>query len=952
MMLVAGLDFKGNATSIQRVLAADYTNHPDWRHVAEQTSYDGIQAAAAEVLDLTEVFTASATYDALNRPTSVQLPDGTNIDPTYDEANVLSSLRAQIRGHGAVIEFLTHQEHNAIGQRESAQFGNDVFTRYFYDPNSFRLSRLLTYRGTPDPGNRLQDLNYTFDPMGNVTQVNDDAQQTLFFANAVVKPENRFTYDAVYQLVRATGREHAALTNDQVGSSEDLPFVPQLPHVNDSNAVRNYTEQYEYDIHGNLKSVNHRLQGGAGWTRLYRYAYEDDPANRTNRLIASSAPGDAENGPLGATYSYDAYGAMSRMPHLASIEWNAFEQMRNVDLGGGGVVRHVYGIGGQRIRKILERPDGFNLEWIFLGAVRIFRRRRRTTREIRLERWTVHISDDTDRIAQVDTKTIDVEDADPDNAIDVPLVRYQFTNHLSSCVLETNEVGQPVSYEEYHPFGTTSYRSSRQGYNVSLKCYRFGGKERDDETGLHYFGARYYAAWLGRWTSADPAGLSAGFNLYRYCHNSPVSRTDPSGLDDVHHPVSVGRNHPANAFRDPSRQAEAKAFLEGVYQAELGDENHKFVIDQMHFVKADRSWFIDKWHLEPTQGSPATGDGGGGGGDAAGGAASGEGAGTGSAGSGDGPAATEPPEASGTTTAPPSSGSGTSEAGDGGSTPARPDAATHAGPGVEKAIWGQNFRDRGFTLEHLYNNDVPNAIRATGDNRPLYDVETNTRVKQIKSSNGGAGTLEAHASKATRDAGKAIRSNPTGTMSGKQPQAVVITPTDAPPTAGRDIRRGFDNIRRPVPNSVPPEHVRGLPGAAGTVGRGLTFGGAGLSAIALGMDLARGDYPMAVGDAFSTAGGALEVTAILSPGAAVAGVTAMTAGLVLGGVGIAITSGISGVRAYQRGDIAGVAAGAVGVLAGLAIVAGILFGAPLLLIGGLIAALGVGLFHLGRWLFG
>lgn len=953
MMLVAALDFKGNATSIQRVLAADYANPLDWRHVAEQTSYDDIQAAAAAVLDLTEVFPASATYDALDRPTSVQLPDGTHLVPAYDEANMLSSLRAQIRGRGAVIEFLKGQQHNARGQRESVQFGNDVFTRYFYDPNSFRLSRLLTYRGTPDAGNRLQDLNYTFDPVGNVTQVNDDAQQTLFFANAVVKPENRFAYDAVYQLVRATGREHAALTNDQVGSSEDLAFVPQLPHVNDLNAVRNYTEEYEYDILGNLKSVKHRFQaragGGAGWTRLYRYAYEEDPANRTNRLIASSAPGDAEGGPLGATYSYDAYGAMTRMPHLASIEWNAFEQMGKVDLGGGGVVRHVYGVGGQRIRKILERPDGVNLEWIFLGAVIIFRRRRRTTREIRLERWTVHISDDTDRIAQVDTKTIDADNSDPDNAIDVPLVRYQFSNHLNSSTLETNEVGQAVSYEEYHPFGTTSYRSSRPGYNVSLKCYRFGGKERDDETGLYYFGARYYAAWLGRWTSADPAGLSAGHNLYRYCHNSPVSRTDPSGMDDVGD-VYVSPDNPANRLKDPSKKAEAKAYLESVYTSRLKDQSQQFVIDQMHFVKAGRYWQLDKTHLEARQDSSGTGEGEGGSG--GGNAASGDGAGAGSGGSGDGdgPAATEPPAASETTTAPPSSGSGTSDGG--GGTAARPDAATQAGPAVEKAIWGRSFRDRGFTLEHLYNNDIPNAIKATGDNRPLYDVETNTHVKQIKSSNGGTGTLEAHASKATRDAGEAIRRNPTGKMSGKQPQAVVITPTDAPPTAGADIRRGYDNIRRPVPNSVPPEHVRGLPGATGAVGRGLTFAGAGLSGIALGADLYHGDYPMAVGDAFSTAGGALEVTAILSPGATVAGVSAMSGGLVLGGVGIAIASGISGVRSYQRGDYAGAVAGGIGFLAGLAIVAGVVFGAPALLIGGLIAAAAVGLFHLGRWLFG
>ncbi|WP_407655320.1 RHS repeat-associated core domain-containing protein [Aureispira anguillae] len=43
---------------------------------------------------------------------------------------------------------------------------------------------------------------------------------------------------------------------------------------------------------------------------------------------------------------------------------------------------------------------------------------------------------------------------------------------------------------------------------MNLKRYRFTNKERDDETGLYYFGVRYYAAWLGRWTSSDPSDFS------------------------------------------------------------------------------------------------------------------------------------------------------------------------------------------------------------------------------------------------------------------------------------------------------------------------------------------------------------------------------------------------------------------------------------------------------------
>ena len=69
----------------------------------------------------------------------------------------------------------------------------------------------------------------------------------------------------------------------------------------------------------------------------------------------------------------------------------------------------------------------------------------------------------------------------------------------------------------------------RSTAEVSLKRYRYTGKERDEETGLYYHGARYYAPWLGRWTAADPAGLVDGPNLYLYARGSPVGLSDPNG---------------------------------------------------------------------------------------------------------------------------------------------------------------------------------------------------------------------------------------------------------------------------------------------------------------------------------------------------------------------------------------------------------------------------------------
>jgi RHS repeat-associated protein len=102
--------------------------------------------------------------------------------------------------------------------------------------------------------------------------------------------------------------------------------------------------------------------------------------------------------------------------------------------------------------------------------------------------------------------------------------------------METNENGQVISYEEYHPFGTSAYRVARSGTDLSLKRYRFTNKERDDETGLYYFGVRYYAAWLGRWTSSDPGGFVDGLNMYVYVRNNPVNGVDEKGYstDSIH----------------------------------------------------------------------------------------------------------------------------------------------------------------------------------------------------------------------------------------------------------------------------------------------------------------------------------------------------------------------------------------------------------------------------------
>ncbi|MCE1188209.1 MAG: M91 family zinc metallopeptidase [Ignavibacteria bacterium] len=89
------------------------------------------------------------------------------------------------------------------------------------------------------------------------------------------------------------------------------------------------------------------------------------------------------------------------------------------------------------------------------------------------------------------------------------------------------ENGEIVFAEELHPFG-----KRRAAFETGGQQQRFGftGKERDAETGLHYFGARYYDSELGRWLSLDPmADKYPGFSPYNYCVNNPLRVVDPHG---------------------------------------------------------------------------------------------------------------------------------------------------------------------------------------------------------------------------------------------------------------------------------------------------------------------------------------------------------------------------------------------------------------------------------------
>src|SRR5205823_1964731 len=181
--------------------------------------------------------------------TSVTAPDRSIYRPTFNEANLLDKVDVNLRGATAITHFVTNIDYNAKGQRELIAYGNGAQTAYEYDSLTFRLTRLLTTRPVGLNGLAsllftnpafVQDLHYTYDPAGNITRIADTSLARLSSTGPADNAPCDYTYDAIYRLIEAKGREHTGQTahdfNPPDGNRRDFPFFGAHAHPNDLQA--------------------------------------------------------------------------------------------------------------------------------------------------------------------------------------------------------------------------------------------------------------------------------------------------------------------------------------------------------------------------------------------------------------------------------------------------------------------------------------------------------------------------------------------------------------------------------------------------------------------------------------------------------------------------------------------------------------------------------------------
>ena len=528
-------DFKGNSSEKVRRVISDasilsvFTPPPagwqvpafrvDWQPPAGATLDQHVSA----LLDERE-YRTSASCDALNRIKTAIYPRDVNgerkqLRPRYNRAGALESVELD---SALYVERIAY---NAKGQRVLVAYANGVMTRHVYDPQTFRLARLRTERFSHPPGAEftyqpaaqgLQDFAYSYDLAGNIIEITDrvsnsgvlnnpeallvsdaDLVQLLVAGDAMIR---HFEYDALYSLTSATGRE----------CDTPLPPAPwdDAPKCQDVMLARAYTERFSYDRVGNMTQLAHQAVAGSGsFTRTFTLT--DD----NNRLASVSF------GTSNFAYTYDASGNLIRETTSRHFEWDYGNRMRVYRTQPDGSepsvhAHYLYDSGGQRVKKLVRKQGGQVEVTVYVDG--IFEHHRIIQGGTTDENNTLHVMDNHSRIAML---RVGVEFADDP----FPAVRFHLGDHLSSSNIVLDSSGSLINREEYTPFGETSFGS------FARKRYRFTGKERDEESGFYYHGARYYAPWLGRWVSCDPMGRVDALNLFTYTRNNPARRTDPTG---------------------------------------------------------------------------------------------------------------------------------------------------------------------------------------------------------------------------------------------------------------------------------------------------------------------------------------------------------------------------------------------------------------------------------------
>jgi RHS repeat-associated protein len=427
-------------------------------------------------------------YDALNRLTGVSYPDTTSATYGYDKLSRLTSATNQ---HGTVT-----LSYNSAGQLSGT---TDVWGQtlgYQYDANDNRTE--LRLGGTVK-------ATYQYDALNRLTVLTDGGA-FAFAYDAAGKPTSRTSPNGVattYEydgLDRLTKLRHAKGTTTLAEYQHQLSAAGTITQITDAAGAH----AYAYDAADRLTSATHPSAPAES------YAY-DGVGNRTASHRTTNYQYQTFNRVVTAgptTYTYDANGnltAKSDGVDSWTYAWDAENRLTTAAKLGGPTVTYKYDALGRRVQRVKSVLVPYSVE----------------TTSFSYDGADVVLDTNGDGSTVEYVNGLGVDEKLALRAGGVTLHYAQ--DHLGSMRALTDASGNVVEQQTYDSFG--------DGPGSLLTRYGFTGRERDADTGLYYYRARWYDPQAGRFISEDPIGFEGGVNWYEYVGNNPLSRVDPFGED-------------------------------------------------------------------------------------------------------------------------------------------------------------------------------------------------------------------------------------------------------------------------------------------------------------------------------------------------------------------------------------------------------------------------------------
>jgi RHS repeat-associated protein len=437
----------------------------------------------------------TAAYDAINRISGKSYSDGTpTVAYTYDTVKL-----GRLSSVGTSVSTTNYTAYDALG-RVTAGNQNTGGTAYSF---SYAYNLLDGLTSMTYPSGRA--VSYAFDGAGRVSGVNGYAsgiQYAPHGAPSQVNLANSVTettaYNSRLQPTSITAGSLLTLGFGYGTTNNNGNVVSQTISVPGASG----TQSYSYD---NLNRLNEASEAGA-WSRTFGYdAYGNMWVDTNNGVAANSftprsgswfnSSNRLVNG--GLPIQYRDSGELQQIGGYA-FTYDAESRLKTSTLNG---VTTTYSYDGEG-RRVLKTGG--------------------TT--------TTYVYDAMGRLA-----------AEYGGTVDTGGTQYLTSDHLGSTRLVTNATGNMVSRHDYLPFGEeipagVGFRTAGLGYLADAFPLKFGGKERDTESQLDYFGARYFDGRQGRFTSPDPVIITSDrmknpqqLNLYAYVADNPLRYIDPTG---------------------------------------------------------------------------------------------------------------------------------------------------------------------------------------------------------------------------------------------------------------------------------------------------------------------------------------------------------------------------------------------------------------------------------------